>query len=252
MLTNDPFTALTAFLPPIVMQLYIVLMVLAVAAGTLFDVLHKSSAKFFAQQWKKSRASAQRPVGSAETVSLALRTILKEVATSGEFCNTKRRVSHLLMFYGFLLYLVTTLVMVFGYPTQAAPTPPVWPVLWNIGILMVLIGGSWFFFFIRVDVAHEGRSPFRLMRADLFIVSLLASVACALLWEVVQTAGNLAATKLFFALYIFFATLLFVSVPWSKFAHMFYKPVVAFQKRVQEASGSSDLPAPADDRDGRM
>jgi hypothetical protein len=26
---------------------------------------------------------------------------------------------------------------------------------------------------------------------------------------------------------------------------MFYKPVAAFQKRVEEANGSSDLPAPA-------
>jgi hypothetical protein len=49
----------------------------------------------------------------------------------------------------------------------------------------------------------------------------------------------------FFALYLFFTTLLFVSVPWSKFAHMFYKPAAAFQKRVEEAAGSSDLPAPA-------
>ncbi len=149
------------------------------------------------------------------------------------------------MFYGFLLYLITTIVMVFGYPTQATPTPVVLPILWNIGALMILIGGYWFFFFLRVDVAHEGHSPFRLVRADLFIVSLLASVTFALVWEIVQAAGNLTATKIAFGLYIFFTTLLFVSVPWSKFAHMFYKPAAAFQRRVEEANGSSDLPTPA-------
>lgn len=246
MFTSNPFADLTVFLPPLVMQAYIVLMIFAVAIGTLFDMLHKSSAKFFVRQWKKSKAAAKRRLSGMDTASLAARTILKEVATSGEFCNPKRRISHLLMFYGFLLYLITTIVMVFGYPTPATPTPVVWPVLWNIGVLMILVGGYWFFFFIRVDVAYGGHSPFRLVRADLFIVSLLASVTFALIWEIVQTTQYITATRIFFGLYIFFTTVLFVSVPWSKFAHMFYKPVVAFQKRVEEANGSSDLPAPAD------
>jgi len=82
------------------------------------------------------------------------------------------------------------------------------------------------------------------VRADLFIVSLLASVTFALLFEWAAMAGNLMATRVCAGLYLFFTTLLFVSVPWSKFAHMFYKPVVAFQRRVEEADGSSDLPAP--------
>jgi hypothetical protein len=110
---------------------------------------------------------------------------------------------------------------------------------------MVMVGGYWFFFFIRVDVAKEGKSPFRLMRADLFIVSLLASVTFALIWEIVQTAGNLRATQIVFGIYLFFTTLLFVGVPWSKFAHMFYKPAAAFQRRVEEANGSSSLPRPS-------
>jgi hypothetical protein len=246
MFTSNPFAELTVFLPSLMMQVYIVLMILAVAAGTLFDMLHKSSARYFARQWKKSKVSATRRLSGADTASLAVRTLLKEVATSGEFCNPKRRISHLLMFYGFLTYLVTTIVMVFGYPPESPPAPAVLPVLWNIGALMIVIGGYWFFFLIRVDVAKEGHSPFRLVRADLFIVSLLASVTLALTWEIVQTAGNLTLTKIVFGLYIFFTTLLFVSVPWSKFAHMFYKPAAAFQKRVEEANGSSNLPRPAD------
>jgi len=40
---------------------------------------------------------------------------------------------------------------------------------------------------------------------------------------------------------------LFGSVPWSKFSHMFYKPAAAFQKRIEEANGSrANLPPPAD------
>jgi ABC-type multidrug transport system fused ATPase/permease subunit len=246
MFTSNPFAELAVFLPPLVMQVYIVLMIFAVAIGTLFDMLHKRSARFFMQQRKKSQAAATKRLSSMDNASLAARTFLKEVATSGEFCNLKRRISHLLMFYGFLLYLITTIGMVFAYPTPETPAPSAWPVLWNIGALMVLVGGYWFFFFIRVDVAKEGHSPFRLVRADLFIVSLLASVTFALLWEVVQTAGNLRATQLTFGIYIFFTTVLFVGVPWSKFAHMFYKPAAAFQKRVEEANGSSNLPRPSD------
>lgn len=246
MFTSNPFADLTVFLPSLVMQIYIVLMILAVAIGTLYDMLHKSSARFFVRQWKKSKAAAEKPLSGMDTATLAGRTLLKEVATSGEFCNPMRRVSHLLMFYGFLTYLITTIVMVFVYPTPVTPVPAVLPILWNIGALMILTGGYWFFFFLRVDVAKEGHSPFRLVRADLFIVSLLASVTFALVWEVVQMTGNLRATQITFGIYIFFTTLLFVAVPWSKFAHMFYKPAAAFQKRVEEANGSSNLPRPAD------
>lgn len=249
MFISNPFAELVAFLPPLFMQAYIVLMIVAVASGTIFDVLHKRSGEFFARQRAKSKAAAKRQLSGMDNVSLAVRTLLKEVLTSGEFHNARRRISHLLLFYGFVLYLVSTIVMVFGYSTQT--TVALWPALWNIGALMVLAGGCWFFFFIRVDVAKEGNSPFRLVRADLFIVSLLLSVAFALLWEIVQTGGNLTATIIFFIFYISFSTLLFLGVPWSKFAHMFYKPAAAYQRRVETANGSSDLPTPAGRREGR-
>jgi hypothetical protein len=35
-------------------------------------------------------------------------------------------------------------------------------------------------------------------------------------------------------------TVLFGSVPWSKFAHMFFKPAAAFEKRMSVANGSSE------------
>lgn len=244
MFTDNPFIPATDFLPPIYLQVYLVLMVLGVVAGTLFDLYHKRSAEYFAQQRQRSRVAARRQLGGAEMAAIAARTLANEVATSGEFCNWSRRVSHLLMSYGFVLYLVTTLVLVCVYPADPH-TPVVLPVLWNVGILMVLVGGYWFFFFLRVNVAHDGHSPWRLVRADLFIVALLASVTFALIFEVAAVAQNTLANGVFFALYILFSTLLFVSVPWSKFAHMFYKPAVALQRRMEEANGSSNLPTPA-------
>ena len=243
MFTNNPFAALGDFVSPLVMQVYIVLMALAVIVGTFFDVHHKGSAKFFARRREKSEAAAQRRLSGGETVSLAIATIA-EAAVSGEFCKWPRRLSHLLMMYGFALYLIATVVLVFAYP-GAARVPAILPALWTIGALMILVGGLWFFFFLRVNVAYDGASPFHLGQADLFIGSLLASVAFALVWHYMQTTYvNPIATWTLFALYIFFTTLLFVSVPWSKLAHMFFKPAVAFQRRVEEANGSSDLPSP--------
>jgi hypothetical protein len=242
MFTDNPFSPLTDFLPPRFMQIYVVLMIFAVAIGTLFDLYHKRSGQFFVQQRQRSGAAATRTLSGAERAAIATRTVA-EIATSGEFCNTSRRISHTLMFYGFLTYLITTVVMVFGYPADTG-TPVVLPVLWNIGALLILVGGFWFFFALRVNVVHDGHSLWRLERADLFIVTLLASVTSALLFELAAMAESPAATRVFASLYLFFTTLLFVSVPWSKFAHMFYKPVVAFQRRVEEADGSSSLPTP--------
>jgi hypothetical protein len=243
-LTNNPFAAVTDFFSPLAMQIYIVLMVLAVVTGTLFDVYHKGSAKFFARRQEKSRAAAHEQLSGTETFSLAVETIA-EAAVSGEFCKWPRRISHLLMMYGFILYVITTVVMVFAYP-GAARIPAILPALWTLGALMILVGGSWFFFFLRVNVAYDGDSPFHLGRADLFVGSLLASATLALAWNYVQTTyANPTAMWSLFGLYIFFTTLLFVGVRWSKFAHMFFKPAVAFQRRVEEANGSSDLPRPS-------
>lgn len=246
MFTSNPFAELSASLPPSVMQTYVAIMIVLVAAGTLFDVVHKGSAKYFFDNWRTSGSKGSRQVSGGELVSIAIQTGLVDVLASGEFCNARRRVAHLLTMYGFTIYVITTAVMVFGYPTPATPTPAILPLAWWIGGLMVCLGGYWFWFFIRADVAAEGNSPFRVVHADLFILSLLASVTLGLIWAYVQSKGGSGA-GLFFALYIFATTVLFGSVPWSKFAHMFFKPAAAFEKRVSHANGfRSNLPAPAD------
>ncbi|HXF65864.1 MAG TPA: hypothetical protein VNK67_04070 [Burkholderiales bacterium] len=231
-------------LPAIVMQGYVLLMAVAVVIGTLYDVQHKGSAEYFGRRRKRAEAEAKRRLSGGERFLLVLATIA-EAAVSGEFCKWPRRITHLLKMYGFLLYVISTVVMVFGYPA-GTQTPAVLPALWSLGALMILAGGLWFFFFQRVNVAFDGASPLHLGRADLFIGSLLASAFFALLWQHAQSAGAGAVLVwTLFGLYLFFTTLLFVTVPWSKFAHMFFKPAVAYQRKVEEASGSSDLPRPS-------
>jgi hypothetical protein len=230
MFTINPFAELSASIPPGVMQTYLVVMAVLVAAGTLFDIVHKGSAKYFFYNWKKTKG---KQVGGGELVAIGVKTAVVDVLASGEFCSTKRRIAHLLTMYGFVLHVVATVVMVFNPSADS-----MWAHLWWIGGLMVLVGGYWFWFFIRVDVAAEGSSRFRVMRADLFILSLLASVTLGLLWAWMQARGA-SGTWVVFALYVIATTVLFGSVPWSKFAHMFFKPAAAFEKRVSEANGTN-------------
>jgi hypothetical protein len=245
MFTDNPFSNLARSIAPGVMQTFVVVMVVLVALGTLYDMYEKKSARYFFDNWRSARNNARRPVGGGEIVSLAIQTAVVEWLTSGEFCNARRRIAHLLTMYGFLAYVITTIVMVFWYARPDSPTPAVLPALWHLGALMVCVGGYWFWFFLRVDVAAEGNSPFRIVRADLFILSLLANATLALLWSWLPAAGN-AWTTVFFGLYLLSALVLFGSVPWSKFSHMFYKPAAAFQKRVEDANGGrSNLPPPS-------
>src|SRR5258707_10181839 len=205
MFTSNPFAELSASIPPAVMQTYVVIMIVLVAAGTLFDIVHKGSARYFFDNWRKSNSKGTQQVAGGELMSIAVQTAVVDVLASGEFCSAKRRVAHLLTMYGFILYVVSTLVLVFSYPS--APAAGVWPQLWWLGGAMLLVGGYWFWFFIRVDVAAEGNSPWRLVQADLFVLSLLASVTLALLW-----AGLSPGTGVLFYLYILATTALFAGV----------------------------------------
>ncbi len=244
MFTSNPFAELSAWISPAVMQTYLVVMIILVVAGTVYDVLHKKSARYFWNNWRNEKNKGTQQVGGGQLASLAIQTAVVDVLASGEFCNLRRRIAHLLTMYGFLAFAITTAIMVFSYPTSATPTPAILPQLWHIGALMVCLGGYWFWFFIRVDVAAEGGSPFRIMRADLFVLSLIASATFALLWSYLQATTN-AWANLFFWLHVIATTVLCGSVPWSKFAHMFFKPAAALEKRVSAANGSrNNLPAP--------
>ncbi|MEN8133033.1 MAG: adenylyl-sulfate reductase [Pseudomonadota bacterium] len=247
MFMSNPFAELSAFIPPFAMQAYVILMFILVVGGTVLDTIHKKSAKYFFDNAQKEKKLATRTVSGGEMASIAFKTVAEDVLTSAEFCNPRRRIAHLLTMYGFVIFLATTAIMIFAYPTPATPAPSILPLLWYIGALLVGIGGYWFWFFIRVDVAAEGYPWYRIVRADLFILSLLATVTFGLIWSVLQAAGTSGGATLFFGLFIFASTVLFGGVLWSKFAHMFFKPAAAFQKRVAEADGSrGSMPAPAD------
>jgi hypothetical protein len=234
----NPFHDLSGFLTPAVMQTYVVLMFLAVVGGTIYDVIHKKSAQYFFENAQKAKKSAKRTVSGSEKASLAISTVANEVLTSSEFCNPDRRKSHLLTMYGFITFIVTTVMLIFSYPTPAEPAPWLVVALWHIAALMVCVGGYWFWFKIRVDLNSDGNPWYRLVRADLFVLSLLMTTTFALLWSITQGAGAL--NMLFFVIFVVAATNLFCTVLWSKFAHMFFKPAAAYQKKITKADGSQE------------
>ena len=234
MITTNPFAEISAFIPPEIMQAYVILMFLLVVGGTILDTVHKKSAEYFFANAEKAKKSATTEVSSGAKKALMVKTLTNEVLTSSEFSSQKRRASHLLTMYGFILFVLSTVVMIFAYPTAINDTPVLWPLLWHLGALMLCVGGYWFWFAIRVDLASEGNPWYRVVRADMFILSLLATCTFALLWSLSQ--GN----WILFALFILSSTILFAGVLWSKFAHMFFKPAAAYQKRITKADGSRE------------
>jgi hypothetical protein len=239
MFATNPFAVLSADVSPAIMQAYVAVMALLVVAGTLFDIIHKQSARYFFANWRESKSKARKEIGGGEMVSLAVQSAAVDVLASGEFCNANRRIAHLLGMYGFVFYVVATVAMVFCYPTPATATPSYWPFLWWLGALMVCVGGYWFWFFIRVDVAAEGQSPFRIIRADLFILSLVVSCTFGLIWAYLVSTGHVRSSHLLLALYLIATTVLFAGIPWSKFSHMFFKPAAALEKRMSKANGTA-------------
>jgi hypothetical protein len=237
MLSTNPFAELSAVISPEIMQGYVVLMVLLVIGGTILDMMHKKSAQYFFENAKKAQKDAKRTLSGGEKASLAIQTVANEVLTSSEFKNAKRRISHLFTMYGFVLFVASTAVLIFGYATD--PAAGIWPLLWHLGALALCFGGYWFWFDIRVDVASEGVKWYNFNgRGDLFILGLLSTATFALLWSF--TMGVNVLNMLFFVLFIASSTVLFGTVFWSKFAHMFFKPAAAYQKKCIKADGSRE------------
>ena len=248
MITTNPYSILAETVPSIALQIFVIVMIVFVLAGTLLDVLHKKNVKYFFNNAKKAKKNAQRNLGSGERVAIIAKTIVNDIGTTAELGMGKRRAAHVLGMYGTILFWAGSAVMIFWYSSANSETPTVWPVIWHVGAIMTCIGGFWFWLFLRVDVSSEANSVFRIISADLFVLALLASSTFGLIWSFLQTAGIPGWDTLFLILFAVSNIVLFGGVYWSKFAHMFYKPGAAIQKNLAEADGSRDnLPPPADE-----
>ena len=227
MITINPFSEASEFVAPIAMQIFVLVMIILVIVGTLVDIIHKKNVKYFFNNAKKAKKSATIDIDFRKKSSVILKTIASDILTTSELGFGKRRFAHLLGMYGTI-------------------TPFIFPVLWHLGAILTCIGGYWFWFFLRVDVSAESYPWYRLIQADLFVLSLVISSTFGLIWSFLQYFNIFGWDVLFLVLFGFSNIVLFGGVYWSKFAHMFYKPGAAIQKNLAKADGSRDnLPSPS-------
>ena len=247
MITNNPFAELSEFIHPFFMQTFVLIMIFLVILGTVLDMIHKKNVHYFFQNAKKSKKQAKKILSLSDKSSVVFKTIASEVLTTSELGLGKRRFAHLLGMYGSIIFWVSSVILIFCYPYSLLNTPFIYPALWHIGAIMTCVGGYWFWFFLRVDVSSEAYPWYRIIQADLFVLSLVITSTMALLWSLSQTLDFNNLEVIFLLFYILSNIILFGGVYWSKFAHMFYKPGAAIQRNLAEADGSRDnLPEPSD------
>ena len=238
MLETNPFSLLSEVVPTVVMQGFIIAMVLLIAFGTIIQMIHHKNLTYFFNNAKKAKLQATREVGAAEKAKIIAKTTVYDIGTTSELGFGKRRLAHVLGMYGTIIFWIASAMLVFCYTGADKTSSTLWSMLWHVGAILKCVGGFWFWFFLRVVVSAEAHPWYRIIKADLFVLALLACSTFGLAWSYTQFNGQVGLSFLFFALFVVSNLVLFGGVYWSKFAHMFYKPGAAIQKNLAEADGS--------------
>jgi hypothetical protein len=249
MMSINPYSILAESIPSVFIQGFVLLMLALIFFGTVIQMIHHKNITYFFNNAKKAKLSAEKKLGTGEKASIIAKTVVHDIATTAELGAGKRRIAHVLGMWGTILFWVASVVMIFCYTSKEVSTPTIWPMMWHIGAIMTCVGGYWFWLFLRVDVLAEAHPWYRIIKADLFVLTLLACSTFGLAWSYTQSLNleNRWDDKIYLVLYILSNIALFGGVYWSKFAHMFYKPGAAIQKNLAEADGSRDnLPPLAD------
>ena len=247
MITHNPFSVLAEIVPSMAMQGFVLAMIALVVVGVIIDIIHKKNVKYFFDNAKKAKKNAQIELSTGTRTAVILKTVAHDIATTSELGWGKRRLAHVLGMYGTIIFWISSAILIFSYSSVGIQTPSVLTILWHVGAILTCIGGYWFWFFLRVDVSAEANPWYRIIKADLFVLALLACATFGLAWSYAQYSGMNNLSYLFLVLFIAANLVLFGGVYWSKFAHMFYKPGAAIQKNLAEADGSRDnLPPPAE------
>ena len=237
MLETNPFSLLSEVVPTVVMQGFIIAMVLLIAFGTIIQMIHHKNLTYFFNNAKKAKLQATREVGAAEKAKIIAKTTVYDIGTTSELGFGKRRLAQVLGMYGTIIFWIASAMLVFCYTGADKTSSTLWSMLWHVGAILTCVGGFWWLFFLRVDVSAEAHPLYRIIKADLFVLALLACSTFGLAWSYTQFNGQVGLSFLFFALCVVSNLVLFGGVYWSKFAHMFYKPGAAIQKNLADADG---------------
>ncbi len=190
MIATNPFLVLADSVPPILMQSFVILMGLLILVGTVMDIIHKKNVKYFFENAKKAKLSASKTLSTGERISVISKTIASDIATTSELGAGKRRIAHVMGMYGTIFFWIGSVVMIFFYTSPGSVTPSAWPIIWHLGAALTVFGGSWFWFFLRVDVYSEAQPWYRVIKADLFVLALIASSLFGLVWSYLQSLNS--------------------------------------------------------------
>jgi quinone-modifying oxidoreductase subunit QmoC len=163
--------------------------------------------------------------------------VMMDIATHKSFgeCKAKpsRRTPHLLLFWGFVGAAVTSGLLIVAIYIQKLPMPlPLWhpyKLLGNISAVLLVIGG------IQLIVNRYGRGR-ALVSSNAFDNFFLGLVAAVIITGVATEAVRLASMPttafVIYTLHLGVVMALFLTFPYSKFAHMLYRALAQVHQRL--------------------
>ena len=123
MVTINPFSELSEFLPSIAMQAFVVAMIILVVVGTVVDMIHKKNVKYFFENAKKAKKQATKTVSVGKKTSIVLKTVASDILTTSEL-DGKRRLCPSSRYVRYNNILGHFTIMIFNYSTPESVTPP--------------------------------------------------------------------------------------------------------------------------------
>jgi quinone-modifying oxidoreductase subunit QmoC len=149
-----------------------------------------------------------------------------------------RRWAHLALFWGFVGAAVTSGLLVWEIYVTRTPMPlPLghpWKILGNISAALLVVGG------VMLVVSRFGthRSIIKTSAFDGFFLGVVALViATGVLVEAARFALPPTAAALLYTLHLGVVLTLFLTFPYSKFAHMLYRTLALVHQRLTAPSG---------------
>ncbi|MGC8558547.1 MAG: hypothetical protein ACP5NC_06105 [Nitrososphaeria archaeon] len=227
-----------SIVPAIYLQIFSIVMILFVIAGMLYDFIGGSKLEYTVRD-RKARGAKGFDMGAA------LKAIFIDIATSAQFskCSIQRRASHLLMMWGFIISVIVLFIETFVTSLVSTLSTYYYSLqtLLLICWFMLLAGALWFLP-QRANVRVDGDPVYKLRRADIFVLNVMvyAVLGVALLWS--MNSGLLIASKVILGAFLSSIAFLSISVPWTKFPHMFYKAGLIIQDKMEKGKVESRLP----------
>jgi quinone-modifying oxidoreductase subunit QmoC len=166
-----------------------------------------------------------------------LTSVMMDVATHKQFgdCLAKpsRRTGHLLLFWGFVGAAVTSGLLIVAIYIQHLdmPLPLLHPykILGNVSAVLLVIGGLQ----LVIKRYGSGRALVSSNAFDNFFLVLVATViVTGVATEAVRLASMPTAAFVIYTLHLGVVMTLFLTFPYSKFAHMLYRALALVHQRL--------------------